>query len=757
MLSTFEIICTGRVQGVGFRPFVNKLALSMDLSGTVSNNESGVIILISGPLKKINEFYDSLTGNPPPVAKIKSHKRREIEYQLFHGFSIIPSSTSGKLNLALTPDFGICKECLKEMDSIENRRFGYPFTTCVNCGPRWAVTNTFPFERAHTTVSDFQMCLECESEYSDSSKRRFHSQTNSCSYCGIQLSLEDNAGKRIHVDEKDLFRKISSLLRQGQILALKNTGGYLLCCDATNNKVINRLRRLKQRPKKPFAILYPSIELLHQELPINKAQKDSLQSVERPIVIVSSKGYKGKLALAELTPGLNQLGVMLPYSGILHLLGKEMNSPLVATSGNIHGSPVISDIRTAKDLLSGVADYFLHHNLSISNAQDDSVIKFSFNNDQKVIFRRARGLAPNYLNFENNHQVKTMALGAHLKSVIAFVPNDYLYLSQYLGNLDHYEVYKRFVETVAVFERIFKEDPDQLLCDKHPSYLSTQFANEVSVELGIPKYEIQHHKAHFASVLAEYDLMQTDEEILGVVWDGTGYGDDGHIWGGEFFSYKNKEMKRINHFEYFNWLAGDKMAKEPRLSLLSLHDDQDAEVLQSKFSNQELIIYKKLKKANTLKTSSVGRLFDAVASLLGLCDVNSYEGEAAILLENATEGYALGKLKSYSKTVIENFIPTGLIWNEIYKDYCKGEDRNVIISNFLFTLAGLIFEIADSYQIKKIACSGGVFQNTTLLDMIIDLLPEDVELFLNHEMSPNDENIAFGQLFYHLNKTDLKR
>ncbi|MCA0933368.1 carbamoyltransferase HypF [Lutimonas saemankumensis] len=754
MLSTFEIICTGRVQGVGFRPFVNKLALSMGLSGTVSNNENGVIILITGDKKKIHEFYTELIKNPPPVAKIKNHTLQQAEPQLFDGFTIIPSATKKKLNLALTPDFGICPECLDEINDHKNRRIEYPFITCVNCGPRWAVTNTFPFERAHTTVSNFDMCHACKTEYSDPSNRRFHSQTNSCSQCGIELSLEDNKGNKILVEKKNIFRKISGLIKQGKILAVKNTGGFLLCCDATNKEVIIRLRQLKRRPKKPFAILYPSIELLHKELQISKVQEESLQSVERPIVIVSSKGYKGELALEEVAPGLHQMGVMLPYSGLLHLLGKEMNSPLVATSGNIHGSPVISTMETARELISGVADYFLHHNLEISNPQDDSVIKFSFKNHQKIIFRRARGFAPNYLNFEKKYQLKTMALGAHLKSTIAFVPNDYLYLSQYLGNLDHYEVYRRFIETVGVFRRIFKEDPDQLLCDKHPSYLSTQFGTELSEKLRVPKFEIQHHKAHFASVLAEYDLMLTEDDILGVIWDGTGYGDDGHIWGGEFFSYTYGEMNRLHHFQYFNWLAGDKMSKEPRLSLFSLNEDRKADFLRTKFPGQELKIYEKLKQSNTLKTSSVGRLFDAVASLLDLCDINTYEGEGAILLENVIDGYQLENLKSYFNSVRGHTIPTQEIWNGIYMDYCNGEDRKVIISNFLFTLAELIIKVADFNQIKKIACSGGVFQNTTLVDMLIDLLPVDMELYLNRDLSPNDENIAFGQLFYHVHKTD---
>lgn len=754
MLSTYKIICKGRVQGVGFRPYVSKLARSKGLTGNVSNNEDGVIIFTSGEKAQILQFYKELIKNPPPVARIKSHEIMELDWIQYNRFEIVPTQTKGKLNLALTPDFAICETCSSEMIDPDNRRFMYPFTTCVNCGPRWSITNTFPFERAHTSIAEFSMCPVCKTEYEDSNARRFHSQTNSCPSCGIRLELEDRQGNSIKVDSAHIFQKTCEFIKEGKILAIKNTGGYLLCCDASNPEVVHKLRRLKRRPKKPFAILYPSIELLKKDIVLCHDQIAELVSSERPIVIVSSKGFKGELALDELAPGLSQLGVMLPYSGILDLLAKEFGRPLVATSGNIHGSPIISNKDKAIELISEVADYFLHHNLSILNAQDDSVIKFSFRNKQRVMFRRSRGFAPNYFDDVLSNKIKILALGGHLKSTIAFTPNDYVYLSQYLGNLDHYEVYTRFVETTANFKRIFKEAPDCVLVDKHPAYLSTQYGEELSLKKKVPLYKIQHHMAHFASVLGEHHLFGQDGEILGVVWDGTGYGDDDQIWGGEFFSYKDAEMKRTGHFEYFEWLAGDKMSKEPRLSLFSLNNDLKATFLNDKFSAEEVAIYTSIKASNKLKTSSVGRVFDALASLLGFCDMNSYEGEGAILLENAVQNYNPALLKIYIRPGDDGIVPTSLLWKGIYKDFLEGLDKEEIILNFLFTLANVIIAMAELRGCQKIALSGGVFQNTVLVDMIRELSENKFELFFNRNLAPNDENISIGQLMYYTHCID---
>lgn len=757
MQRTYKITCSGRVQGVGFRPFVTKLAIAMGLTGVVSNNEDGVIIIASGPSTLIIEFYKELIKNPPPLARIKGYEIIEMDWAKFEGFTILPSQTKAKLNLALTPDFGICKNCSEEISNPNNRRFLYPFTTCVNCGPRWSITNTFPFERSHTSIKEFSMCPACKAEYEDPQNRRFHSQTNSCSNCGIRLELEDHQGNRIKVTQKELFNKVSELLENGNILAIKNTGGYLLCCDASNPEVIQKLRRLKKRPKKPFAILYPSIEILKKQINLNNQQISELCSSERPIVIVSSTEFKGQLALNELTPGLQQLGVMLPYSGILELLAKKLERPIVATSGNIHGSPVISDKDQALKLISTVADYFLHHNLSITNAQDDSVVKYSFRNGQRILFRRSRGFAPNYFDFVAKDKTKILALGGHLKSTIAFAPNDYLYLSQYLGNLDHYEVYSRFIQTEAGFRKIFQQEPDCILVDQHPGYLSTQYGEELSAKIEVPLYRIQHHKAHFASVLGEHHLFEQDDAILGVIWDGTGYGEDRQIWGGEFFSYQAGKMERTGHFDYFDWLAGDKMSKEPRLSLFSLNKDEHASFLLDKFSVKEKNIYDSVKASNKLQTSSVGRLFDALASLLGLCDLNSYEGEGAILLENAVQDYDPAFLKVYINPREDGTVPTHMLWERIYNDFLEGVEKDKIILNFLFTLANVIIEMGKIKQVKRIALSGGVFQNAVLVDMVKELSENRFELFFNTKLAPNDENISYGQVMYYTNCISKKQ
>ena len=750
MLKTFKVIITGQVQGVGFRPFVYVLAKQHGLTGTVSNNEEGVIIYLTGPETDIRSLIFSLIKNPPEVSRINTWHSEEIAFQPFDSFKIIQSQKGSKLNLQLTPDFAICTDCANEITDAENRRFYYPFTTCVNCGPRWAITNTFPFERDHTSIVEFKMCPACEGEYTNPEDRRFHSQTNSCSECGIILHLANKQGEIQNISNTDFFDHIAQLLKDGKIIAIKNTSGYLLCCDATNREVVRRLRARKKRPTKPFAILYPTIDMLQQQLSLTNHHLKALASTERPIVIIPKSDYYGNLAVDELAPNLNQLGIMMPYTGILQLLAKSITMPIVATSGNLHGSPIISDNEESFQLLNTVADYFVNHNLSITNPQDDSVVKFSAKFGQEILFRRSRGYAPNFFGKEHTTNRNIMAMGGHLKSTIGFLPNDYMYLSQYLGNLDHYDVYDRFTKTAQGFIEIFEQKPDTILIDSHPAYNSTQHGIELGKKLKAEVVKVQHHKAHFASVLGEHELFDSDEPILGVIWDGTGYGDDRQIWGGEFFSYQSKKMERVSHFEYFDWLAGDKMAKEPRLSFFSLADKSMKTELSNKFNDRELAIYLSIKKKNELKTSSVGRLFDAVASLLNICDQNSYEGEAAILLENSIRDFDLEKCTAYATLTETGKLPTQLLFLNLYSDLKNGEDREIIVANFLYTLASLVYQVADNHGIKAIAFSGGVFQNTVLVDMLIEMAKNHYILYFNRNLSPNDENISFGQINHYL-------
>ena len=425
--------------------------------------------------------------------------------------------------------------------------------------------------------------------------------------------------------------------------------------------------------------------------------------------------------------------------------------PVVATSGNLHGSPIISDHIEAFETLNTVTDYFVHHNLNISHPQDDSVVKYSRRYEQEVILRRSRGYAPNYFGDEHSGNQKIMALGGHLKSTIGFLPNAYLYLSQYLGDLDHYDVYQRFETTASRFMELFEQVPEKILVDAHPAYQSTQYGLELGKKYNAEVIKIQHHKAHFASVLGEHGLFDSKVPVLGVIWDGTGYGDDGQIWGGEFFIYHANRMDRTAHFGYFDWLAGDKMSREPRLSLLALASEGEKTSLHEKFTREELALYKSLKKKNHLKTSSVGRLFDAVASALDICDFNTYEGEAAILLENCIEDYDLAFCTSYLVGQdINETIPADRLLTNLLADFRAGVEKEAIICNFLYTLATLILDFANRQNIKSIALSGGVFQNTILIDMLIELAKDRYKLFFNRNLSPNDENISFGQLNYYL-------
>lgn len=746
MVESFKIQISGLVQGVGFRPFVHNLATENALTGTVSNNEFGVIIIISGVKKQCETFYNQLIQNPPPLAKIKQSSFDTIETQFFNSFSIIPSLKSGALNLPLTPDFAICEDCKKDIENPKNIRYNYPFTTCVNCGPRWAITQTFPFERNNTSIAEFVMCNACEQEYAQPTNRRFHSQTNTCATCGIDVFLTDNSGKKIDVLKNGLFKKIAFLLRQGAIIAIKNSSGYLMCCNAENQETVDRLRLKKNRPAKPFAVLYPSLKHLKKELALNSFHIKSLKSSERPITLVPLENYKGKIALKSVAPKLNQLGVMLPYTGILQLLANQLDFPIVATSGNIHGSPIISNNKEAIENLNTIADYFVQHNLKIAHPQDDSVIKYSFKFNKEVMFRRSRGYAPNYFDAPLKPQKTIMAMGSHLKSSITFYPNEFVYVSEYLGNLDNFDVYQRFSQTAAAFISIFEKQPQIVLVDKHPNYNSSIYGKELTQNLNCKLVEIQHHKAHFAAILAEHHLF--DKRVLGVIFDGTGYGDNNAIWGGEFFSYNNNSINRINHLDYFDWILGDKMSKEPRISLLALANKKMFPVLQTKFSDNELQSYLYLLKKNQLKTSSVGRLFDAVASLLNISDYNSYEAEAPILLENSIKSYNLSKAINYLEK--SNSFSAKTIIQGVYADKLAQKSLNDILTNFIFTLAKYIISEAEKNNFEHVALSGGIFQNTTLIDMLLELAPSKIKLYFHTNLAPNDENISFGQLMYYL-------
>ncbi|HAS46677.1 MAG TPA: carbamoyltransferase HypF [Microscillaceae bacterium] len=749
MQKTFQIQISGRVQGVGFRPFVFTLAQQHTLSGVIYNNEQGVIIKVNATPAQVCDFVEELLLNPPPVARILRHQVTEIAPQNFEGFRIVASAKNSQINLPLTPDFAICPDCQTELTDPENRRFHYPFITCVNCGPRYAITQQFPFERDHTSVVEFPMCTTCESEYTTPENRRFHAQTNSCPECGVQIRLKNNAGEILASEATEVFTLASQAIRQGQIVAIKNTSGYILACDATNVAAVQQLRVKKQRPTKPLALLCKNLTQAQKYAHLTQKETKALTSTVAPIIIAAAKAQTN-LATTAIAPGLREIGVMLPSSGIFVLLMQHLDFPIVATSGNIHGSPILSEETQVQEALSEVADLFIHHNLEVQFPQDDSVVKYAPKSQRKIVLRRSRGMAPNYLPYQKmkpTGPAQVLAMGSHLKSTFALLPNEHLYISQYFGNLQNYEVSARYARMLQSYIQLFDAKPSIILTDMHLGYQSTIIGQELSATWGSKLYPVQHHQAHFAAVLAEHHLF--DDQVLGVVWDGTGLGDDQAIWGGEFFGYASHKIERIAHLEYFDWLAADKMAAEPRLSLLSLASDQMSEQVQAKFSPLEWKVYQNRLSKSTQKTSSMGRLFDAVAALLIDADFNAFEGEAAMLLEAQAQGYDPDQLLDYLAGETYTNLPAKLLLERIYEAKKQQVPIRQIAANFIYTLVESIRQIAQKAHLEHIAFSGGVFQNALLVDMIETYLSQDFSLYFHSAFAPNDENIAFGQLMYY--------
>lgn len=749
MRHTFKILIKGQVQGVGFRPFVHQLAQKRSLAGTVCNNGNGVLIFINATQEEADRFLSLVLSDAPEVSQILGHNMVMVAPRSFSGFKIEMGPLPKAINVPLTPDFGICPSCEQEIKDPKNRRFGYPFTTCTACGPRYAITQKFPFERAHTSMVEFNMCASCRSEYGNANDKRFHSQTNSCASCGIALELTDNQGNILQLSQEQHIRKTADLLGKGRIIAIKNTNGYLLCCDATNEKAIHRLRQRKQRPTKPFALLYPSVTLIQNHFRTTDQELQTLTSPARPIVLLEPKPCElTSLAKEAIAPGLGTMGAMLPSSALLSLLLRAFDKPLIATSGNIHGAPIIARNAQALALLAPVADYFLKHNLHVAFPQDDSVIRFAGN--QKIILRRARGLAPNYLKPVPNAHGAILAMGGQLKSTVSFLPNGHVYISPYFGDLDRYEVLVRYKKSVQQYIALFGKRPSLILTDLHPQYQSTVWGKELAQDYGTPCTHVQHHKAHFASVLGENDLFATKEKVLGVIWDGTGYGEDGTIWGGEFFEYQDQQMTRVGHFEPMAWLAGDKMAKEPRLCLLSLLPEEYRSGLHHRFTPTEFKVYTKMLEKRVLETTSAGRLFDAVAALLLNINTVSYEGEAAMRLEELAMRHKGHAPVSLLPTEWHTHVPTKLLLTNILAAMEKGKDKAFLAHSFIYSLAMAIVQFAKRKKYALVACSGGVFQNALLVQELTALAEgEGLKLKFNRILSCNDENISFGQLCYY--------
>jgi len=758
-LITWHLHLSGQVQGVGFRPFVYRLATAYGLQGWVNNGLDGVHLEFLADAATAESFRRTLIDTAPAIARITGQHLTRIAPACFDHFQIRQSAAAGPANLLLTPDFALCATCRTELSVPENRRQGYPFTTCTWCGPRYSIVRTLPYDREHTTMAPFQQCPSCQAEYDDPRNRRYFSQTNSCPQCAVQLRLVTPQGQSIGGDPAALPERVVQAWRAGKIVALKGIGGYLLTCAAQNAVAVATLRQRKQRPTKPFALMYPDLETLQRTTTLHQDEVAVLTSPVSPIVLLPFPyGDNEQLARQEIAPHLPYLGVMLPYTPLYALLLRSFGQPIVATSGNPTNAPIVFEDEQALTDLPKLADFILLNNRDIAVPQDDSVVYFTPQYRQQIILRRARGWAPAYVNARLHWPTRqVLATGAELKSTFSLLHQGNTYISQYLGDLADYDTVRNYQHTLQHLLRVLHTQPEVVISDQHPGYAATQYAEKLARELGIPHVQIQHHVAHFGAILGEHQLVASEVPVLGIIWDGTGLGDDGQIWGGECFVYARGRIERRGHLAYFTALLGDKMAREPRLSALAVAGNLPGseQLLAAKFTPQEWQLYTRmLNRPAVRQTSSMGRLFDAVAALLGLLDRQTYEGEAAQQLEIQGRTY-LARQQEGLATVVPPYLERGFSTEQlpvqpivagIIADLLAEQTQEFIAARFHLTLVQLVRAAADNLKIKRIAFSGGVFQNGLLVDLMIHHLATDFELFFHEQLSPNDENISFGQL-----------
>jgi len=750
-----RISARGVVQGVGFRPFVYQLATKYDLKGWVCNTSEDVKIEVQGESKDLRHFLAELQDNAPPLASIEKITVTYHPPADYKNFEIRHSiAEEGKYQL-VSPDIATCPACLREIFSPEDRRYHYPFTNCTNCGPRFTIIEDIPYDRPKTTMRSFIMCSDCQAEYDNPLDRRFHAQPNACPKCGPRLELLDAGGN--HVETSDVITAASRLLKDGKILAIKGLGGFLLACDATNEKAVRLLRRRKRRPFKPLAIMVAKIEEAREHCYVSEAEEKLLTSAQSPIVLMRWKPES--TVCQSVAPNLKYLGVMLPYTPLHHILLTEVGLPLVMTSGNISEEPIAKDNDEAIRRLSGIADYFIVHNRDIYARYDDSVTVME--RDEVQLTRRARSYAPYpvHLPFIAN---QVLGCGAEEKNTFCLTKDNYAFISQHIGDMENMETLEHFQNTLALYKKLFRIEPEIVAYDLHPEYLPTKYALELGSRFSHLKLvPVQHHHAHIVSCMAD---NKVETPVIGVALDGTGYGSDGRIWGGEFLVADYKGFQRMGHLEYLPLPGGAAAIKRPYRTAIGyllklLGDDSISPKLAflKKVDAVEIELIKRQIQTglNTPLNSSLGRLFDAVSALIGVREEVDYEGQAAVELEMIAHdaGDEIGN-DSYPYSITEhegtNIVQIKELLSDIVGDLCRGKSKATISVKFHNTVACIIYEmcqlIARKTGINQVALSGGVFQNRLLLRKVVPLLESAGFSVLTHKQVPcNDGGISLGQ------------
>jgi hydrogenase maturation protein HypF len=753
----------GAVQGVGFRPFVYRLAKEIELVGWVNNSTEGVFIEVEGTQQQLETFLWRLQTENPIRSQIQNIETSWLKSKGFKTFEILPS-TEGKKTAVVLPDLATCPDCLQEIFDPNNRRYHYPFTNCTNCGPRYSIIETLPYDRDRTTMKAFSMCLSCENEYKNPSDRRFHAQPNACPKCGPKLELRDDTGKMLDRNYNALSATAAAI-RQGKIVAVKGLGGFHLVVDAKNEKAVKLLRQRKHRPDKPFALMYPNVELIKEDCLVSELEEKLLRSPEAPIVILRrrSEWQFTPTINCSIAPNNPYLGIMLPYTPLHHLLMAELGFAIVATSGNRAKEPICIDETGVIKRLDGIADLFLVHDRPISLPVDDSIARVVM--EEETLLRRARGYAPLPIVFDRNTSRVTansspiLAVGAHLKNTIAIAIDNQIFLSQHIGDLETSQAVEAFTKVIFSFQKLYDFEPKIIACDRHLDYFSSQYAQRSGKKV-IP---VQHHYAHILACMAENQIL--GESVLGIVWDGSGYGLDGTIWGGEFLLIPGiktlnskpgqQPFQRVAHLRPFPLPGGARAIKEPRRSAIGLlyevfgdrlFTEKQFQPWLSAFSAKESAILSKTlsQKINTPLTSGVGRLFDGIAAIANLCQIASFEGQAAMQLEFMLD--RLDTEESYSLLFQNNEIDWRSMLIDILDDLTHEVPVRIISAKFHNTLIDAIVSIAQQTKIEKIVLSGGCFQNKYLIEGAIEKLRQaGFHPYWHHRVPPNDGGIALGQ------------
>ena len=747
MITRSQILVRGIVQGVGFRPFIYSHASRLALRGRVLNNTSGVLIEVEGYHTAIAQFITDITTNPPPLSTIESVEcNHDLEPVQYSNFLIMESAREGEQFVSLSPDIGTCGDCLSELFDPDDRRYQYPFINCTNCGPRFTIIENTPYDREFTTMRDFEMCRVCRLEYEDPLNRRFHAEPTACSRCGPQLYLL-NADGYDGGPEGDTIDRVRDLLLKGRIIALKGVGGFHLACDALNPEAVELLRKRKYREDKPFAMMAESVAVVREHCRVSNAEEQLLTSPSRPIVLLERR--EDCTITRAVAPGVNSLGFMLPYSPLHYLLLNDLGRPLVMTSGNVSDEPICFTDVDAIKRLSKIADYFLLHDRRIHMRTDDSVVRVVDN--RETLVRRSRGYAPAPIktSFQFEHQI--LACGAELKSTFCLTRDHYAFVSHHIGDLENLETLQSFNDGIEHFKRLFHLQPEVIAHDLHPEYLSTKYAlgqEEISLKLGV-----QHHHAHIASCMADNEI---EGEVIGVAMDGLGFGTDGKMWGGEFLVADFSDAERIAHLEYVPMSSGARAIREPwRMAAIYLR-----QTFGDEFLDLDLPFVRDLDKeswktlrsmsvrgVNSPETSSMGRLFDAVSSLLQVRSSVNYEGQAAIELEAIAERDCVD---SYEFEIDESRIDARGVIRGAVNDLLNGQTRGRVSARFHNSVARLIesmaIRIRETRRLNSVVLSGGVFQNVLLVNRTGELLRAAGFDVLTHSRVPaNDGGISLGQ------------